>query len=180
MDDNGKIDQYDKVNLGVPIPKLTYGFYGMSEYRGIDLQLFFQGVYGNKIYNCDKYFTEGNGYGNLGAEMVNAWHGKGTSNTLPNPNGSPENLHASSRYIEDGSYLRLKNFQLGYSLPPKWIGKIKVNKWRFYISGTNLLTFTKYTGFDPEIGQNYGLDMGVDRGNYPQARTFLVGTSINF
>ena len=179
QNDDNKIDQNDKVNLGNPFPNLTYGFYANAEYKGFDVQVFFQGVHGNKIFNCNKYFTEGNGYTNLGSEMVNAWDGKGTSNTLPNPLGSAANLKASSRYIEDGSFLRLKNAQLGYSFNNKITGKAGISALRIYISGTNLLTFTKYTGFDPEIGYTGALDYGVDRGTYPQARTFIVGLTLN-
>lgn len=180
QNDDNKIDANDKVNLGSPFPKLTYGFNTALNWKGFDFQVFFQGVYGNKIFNCDKYFTEGTGYTNLGAEMVNAWHGKGTSNTLPSPEGSATNLWASSRYVEDGSYLRLKNLQLGYTLNDNLTKKIGISSWRLYLSATNLLTFTKYTGFDPEIGITNGLDMGIDRGTYPQARVFTIGTSLNF
>ncbi len=180
MNDDNKIDASDKVNLGSPIPKFTYGFNASIEFKGLDLQVFFQGVNGNKLFNCNRYFTEGNGYTNLGAEMINAWNGKGTSNSLPDPAGSADNLRASSRYIEDGSYLRLKNIQLGYKLPPGLVAKAGITSWRFYLSATNLLTFTKYSGFDPEIGITNGLDMGVDRGNYPQARTFTIGTTLQF
>lgn len=179
QNDDNKIDQNDKVNLGNPFPSLTYGFNAVVEYKSFDLQLFFQGVSGNKIFNSNKYFTQGNGYTNLGAEMVDAWSGEGTSNTLPNPKGSAENLKASDRYIEDGSYLRLKNTQLGYSFSNNMADKIGISGMRIYLSGTNLLTFTKYTGFDPEIGQTGGLDFGVDRGTYPQPRTFLVGLTLN-
>ncbi|MBN2348098.1 MAG: TonB-dependent receptor [Bacteroidales bacterium] len=179
QNDDNKIDQNDKINLGNPYPSLTYGFYASAEYKGFDLQLFFQGVYGNKIFNCNKYFTQGTGYTNLESDMVNAWSGKGSSNTLPDPEGSAANLKASSRYIEDGSYLRLKNTQLGYTFNNKITGKAGVSALRIYVSGTNLLTFTKYTGFDPEIGYTGTLDYGVDRGTYPQARTFIVGLTLN-
>lgn len=179
QNDDNKIDLNDKINLGNPFPDLTYGFNASADYKGFDLQLFFQGVYGNELYNCNKYFTQGNGYTNLGAEMENAWSGKGTSNTLPNPAGSAKNLLASSRYIEDGSYLRLKNIQLGYTLPNNLTQKVGLSKMHFYISAVNLLTFTKYSGFDPEIGVTNVLDMGVDRGTYPQARTFIIGASLS-
>jgi hypothetical protein len=173
------IDQNDKVNIGNPYPTLTYGFYGSAEYKGFDLQFFFQGVQGNKIFNGNKYFTEGTGYYNLGVEMVNAWHGEGTSNTLPNPNGDPANLLVSTRYIEDGSFLRLKNVQLGYTFSDNLSQRIGIGSLRIYASATNLLTFTKYTGFDPEIGTGGGLDFGVDRGTYPQPRTFTVGLTLH-
>lgn len=180
QNDDNKIDDNDKVNLGNPFPKLTYGLNGSVAYRNFDLQFFFQGVQGNKIFNCNKYFTEGDGYTNLGAEMVHAWSGKGTSNTLANPNGSADNLKASSHYIEDGSYLRLKNLQVGYKVPQKLATRAGITGCRFYLSVTNLFTMTDYTGFDPEIGITSGLDLGVDRGTYPQARTFTLGATVNF
>ena len=99
---------------------------------------------------------------------------------MPSPEGSATNLWASSRYVEDGSYLRLKNLQLGYTLNDNLTKKVGISSWRVYLSATNLLTFTKYTGFDPEIGITNGLDMGIDRGTYPQARVFTIGTSLNF
>jgi len=180
QNDDGKIDANDKINLGSPIPKFTYGINAYAYYKGFDIQIFFQGVYGNKIYNSNKYFTEGNGINsNLDVSMLDAWSGKGTSNTLANPNGSASNLWASSRYVENGSYLRLKNIRLGYTVPNKLSKKAGISKLYIYVSATNLLTFTKYTGFDPEIGITNGLDMGVDRGNYPQARTLSVGATLN-
>lgn len=179
QNDDNKIDQNDKVNLGNPFPDLTYGLNASLQYKGFDFQIFIQGVQGNELYNCNKYFTQGDGYTNLGSEMENAWHGKGTSNSLANPAGSANNLLASSRYIEDGSYLRLKNLQIGYSLPKSWTSKAGLTKMYFYLNATNLLTFTKYSGFDPEIGVTNGLDMGVDRGTYPQARIISIGATIN-
>lgn len=179
QNDDNKIDANDKVNLGSPFPSLTYGFNAAVNYKNFDFQMFFQGVYGNKIFNGNKYFTEGDGYSNLSVDMLNAWSGKGTSNTLANPAGSAKNRLASSRYIEDGAYLRLKNIQLGYTLPDQLSKRAGVSKLRIYVGATNLLTFTKYTGFDPEIGVTNGLDMGVDRGTYPQSRTFTIGATLN-
>jgi len=181
QNDDGKIDVKDKVNLGNPFPKFTYGLNAIINYKSFDFQMFFQGVYGNKIYNCNKYFLEGDGSTNLSVDMLNAWSGKGTSNTLVNPrtNKDPLNLSASSKFIEDGSYLRLKTIQLGYTLPSKLTKKSGLTNLHIYISATNLLTFTKYSGFDPEIGVTNGLDMGVDRGNYPQARTYTIGATVN-
>lgn len=180
QNDDNKIDDKDKVNLGSPIPSMTYGFNASLAYKGFDIQIFFQGVYGNKIFNCNKYFTEGTGQFNLDTKMLNAWSGKGTSNTLANPGGSAMNLKASSRYIEDGAYLRLKNLQIGYTIPKLLSERVGLYEARIYIAATNLLTFTKYSGFDPEIGITNGLDMGVDRGTYPQARTLTMGVTLKF
>ena len=94
--------------------------------------------------------------------------------SIPNPYGSSRNTVSSSRYVEDGSYLRLKELTLGYTLPKRWTDRMHMNRWRFYVSVSNLFTLTGYTGYDPEVGG------GVDYGNYPQSRTFLFGTNINF
>ena len=106
--------------------------------------------------------------------MTDVWTTENPNGSIPNPFGSTNNFRASSRYVEDGSYLRLKSTQIGYTLPAKLTKKIGVDRCRFYISGSNLLTFTSYTGYDPEVGS------GVDYGNYPQSRTILFGTNINF
>lgn len=176
QNDDGVINENDKINLGNPFPKFSYGFNGTFKYKNFDLQLFFQGVYGNKIYNCNKYFLEGDGYTNLSVNMINAWSGKGTSNTLVNPrtNSNPLNISASTKYIEDGSYLRLKNIQIGYTLPNKIAKKAGVSNLRVYVSATNLVTITNYSGYDPEVGVS-----GVDRGIYPQPRTFTIGATLN-
>ena len=106
--------------------------------------------------------------------MRNVWTPTSTDGTIPNPPGSSRNYDANSRFVEDGSYLRLKNIQLGYTIPNRLTQKFHVSSWRFYVSANNLLTFTKYSGYDPEVGG------GVDWGNYPQSRTILFGTSLNF
>lgn len=175
LDDSGKIDDGDKTNLGSPFPWLSYGFNASVEWKGFDLQLFFQGVYGNKIYNAVRLRTEGRGEeATLSTIMRDVWTADNPDGTIPNPYGTPNNFLASSRFIENGAYLRLKNVQIGYTIPEKLSKKLLMNRCRFYLSGNNLLTFTKYTGYDPEIGG------GVDYGNYPQARTILIGANINF
>lgn len=179
QNDDGTIDEDDKIFLGSPIPDFTYGITFSANYKFIDFSMFWQGVYGNEIFNGNKYYTEGNGLYNLSADMVNSWDGEGSSNELPNINGSSNNLRISSRFIEDGSYLRLKNIQLGFTLPERIISKISIKKARLYIGATNLITFTKYEGFDPEIGATSNLDIGIDRGTYPQPRTFLLGLNLN-
>lgn len=184
QNNDGEIDSKDKTYIGSPIPDFTYGITFSANYKFIDFSMFFQGVYGNEIFNGNKYYTEGNGYYNLSKDMVDSWNGDGTSNDLPSINGSSNNLRISTRYIEDGSYLRLKNIQIGFSLPEKLISKISVQKARIYIGATNLLTFTKYEGFDPEVGTgldpNAYLDIGIDRGTYPQPRTYLIGLNLKF
>lgn len=173
--EDGRINEDDKTDLGNPFPWLTYGLNFGAEWKGIDVQVFFQGVYGNEIYNALKLRTEGSGNeATLSRSMTEVWSPVNTTGVLPNPKGNPINLENSSRYIEDGSYLRLKNLQIGYTLPSKWTEKVKMSRCRIYLSGSNLFTLTDYSGYDPEVGG------GVDYGNYPQSRTFMLGVNVNF
>jgi TonB-linked SusC/RagA family outer membrane protein len=175
LNKDGKIDDSDKTNIGNPFPWLTYGFGASVDYKGIDLQLFFQGVYGNQIYNAVRYRTEGKGEdATLSTAMRNVWTTNNTIGSIPNPYGSPDNFLASSRFVEQGAYLRLKTLQLGYTLPKSLTERLLIARCRMYLSANNLLTFTKYSGYDPEVGG------GVDFGNYPQAKTVLVGVNLNF
>ena len=175
LNDDGQINEDDKTALGNPFPWLTYGLNFGAEWKGIDLQLFFQGVYGNEIYNALRLRTEGTGNeATLSTSMRDVWSSANPDGNIPNPFGNPINTENSSRYVESGSYLRLKNVQLGYTLPANWTEKIKMSRCRIYLSGSNLFTLTNYTGYDPEVGG------GVDYGNYPQSRTFMLGVNINF
>ncbi len=175
LNGDGKIDESDRTALGNPFPWLTYGINLSAEWKGLDVSLFFQGVYGNEIYNAVRLRTEGTGNeATLSTTMRDVWTTSNPDGSIPNPNGSAMNREDSDRFIEDGSYLRLKNLQIGYSLPQRWISKIGMSRLRIYLSGSNLFTVTRYTGYDPEVGG------GVDYGNYPQSRTFMLGLNINF
>lgn len=189
LNGDGKIDQDDQTFLGSPIPKLTYGFNVGASYKGFDLNLAFSGVYGNKLLAAYKYYTDGffiSNY-NMEKEALGRWTGPGTSNTLPRLTASDPNNNSrvSSFYLQSGSYLRLQNLTFGYTLPQKFLERSKIKSLRFYFSAQNLLTFTKYTGYDPEIGQQYSgaggsLDLGIDNGNYPQSRTLSLGANLSF
>ncbi|HLP05621.1 MAG TPA: TonB-dependent receptor, partial [Paludibacter sp.] len=175
LNPDGKIDDKDKTNLGNPFPWLTYGLNLGAEYKGFDLQLFFQGVAGNKIYNAVRERTEGKGdVATLSTSMRDVWSASNPEGSIPNPYGTSLNFANSSRFLENGSYLRLKNLQIGYTLPSKITKPANINRCRFYLSGSNLLTFTGYTGYDPEVGT-----YGVDYGNYPQSRTVTVGVNLD-
>ena len=172
---DGKIDDNDKTDLGNPFPWLTYGINLGAEWKGFDCQLFFQGVYGNEIFNAVRIRTEGTGNeATLSTTMRDVWTESNPNGSIPNPYGSTYNKEDNSRYIENGTYLRLKNLQIGYTLPGKVVKKVNIANCRLYLSVNNLLTFTHYTGYDPEISG------GVDYGNYPQSRTFTIGANINF
>lgn len=174
---NGTFDDSDKKDFGSAFPWLTYGFNATLDYKGFDLQLFFQGVYGNKIYNAVREKTEGYGdTSNLSTAMNDVWSESNPDGSipLPSPLGGSANAYSSTRFLENGAYLRLKNIQLGYNMPSRILKSISIQSLRLYVSVSNLVTFTKYTGYDPEVGN------GVDYGNYPQSRTFMLGTKINF
>jgi TonB-linked SusC/RagA family outer membrane protein len=192
LDGDGVITQNDRTTLGSPLPKFTYGFSGEVSFKGFDLVLFFQGVQGNKIFNAARYRLDGGvPFNNLDNQELNRWTGPGTSNDVPRMtfNDVNGNRRASNYYIEDGSYLRLKTCQLGYTIPDAYTQKIKMQKVRVFVGAQNLLTFTKYSGLDPEIGTytpdfSYTpsfLDIGIDHGGtYPQARTFQFGLNASF
>lgn len=167
-------DQEDMVVIGNPFPKFTYGLDINLAWGPVDLSMFFQGVYGNTVYNALRERLEGNGFNSqLSTAMRDAWSTSNPDGSLPNPNNTI-NFWQSDRFLEDASYLRLKNLQIGYSIPDRILGKAKINTFRVYVSANNLLTFTRYSGYDPEVGS------GVDYGNYPQSRTFMLGVNFNF
>lgn len=176
LNGDGIISDKDKKILGSSFPTFTYGFNASIDYAGFDLSVFFQGVSGNMIYNSNRVLLEGvvAKATNLSTNMLNSWTETNPSTTLPRAYGNSNNYLASNRFLEDGSYLRLKNAQIGYNLPKKLLAPAKIESCRLYISGTNLLTFTKYTGYDPEASYS-----GVDRGNYPQAITILFGVKMD-
>ncbi|TGE27203.1 SusC/RagA family TonB-linked outer membrane protein [Hymenobacter metallicola] len=183
LNNDGIINDQDRTYIGDPNPDFTYGLNNTLGYKGFDLNVFLQGSQGNDVYNLNRYYTEGGLYGASNASTItlDRWTGPGTSNDIPRAvAGDPnQNLRISSHYIEDGSYLRLKLLTLGYTLPATLTKKVYTQRVRLYVSSQNLLTFTKYKGFDPELG-NQGGSFGVDRGVYPQARTFLAGINIGF
>ena len=171
---DGKIDANDRVDLGSSIPWLNYGINLGAFWRDFDLQVFFQGVGGNKIYNQMRHNLEGNGSQSvISPIMADAWTADNPDGSIPNPRNSI-NYYTSDRFLESGSYFRLKNLQIGYTIPKKAIMKAGLTNCRFYLQGGNLFTITKYKGFDPEVSS------GVDYGNYPQSRTFIFGVNITY
>ena len=152
--------------------------------------MFFQGSYGNKIYVQINQDIEGfyRGFTVTQRFFDERWTGEGTSNTQPRPSWTAKsnNARPSSRFLEDGSYVRLKNLQIGYTLQKKTLDVLGISQIRVYASGTNLLTLTKYSGLDPEMtvsdnSKNEGdIANGIDWGTYPSARTIMLGININF
>jgi TonB-dependent starch-binding outer membrane protein SusC len=175
---DGILDTDDRTNIGDPTPNWTFGFNLTAAYNSFDVILFGQGVAGNQIFKATRRFDLQKS--NMTTDALGRWTGEGTSNTYPrlDKNDPNQNFSRSSDfYIEKGDFFRIKTLQLGYSVPKSLLERVKMNKFRVYISGNNLLTLTKYSGFDPEIG---GGSYGVDRGFYPQARFFLGGVQIGF
>lgn len=177
-DGNGSIGDSDKQFLGSNIPKYTFGLTLNLDYKNFDFMVFTQGAAGNKIFQGLRRLDVVNA--NYQTIALSRWTGEGTSNAYPrltnnDSNGNFSNM--SDFYLETGDYLRLKLVQLGYSLPSDAISKIGASKVRLYLTAENLLTLTKYTGYDPEIG---GGVFGIDKGIYPQARTFMFGANLQF
>ncbi len=175
---DGSITADDKKFLGSPLPKMTFGFTVNMDYKGFDMMIFAQGAAGNKIFQGLRRLDIANA--NYSTEVLSRWNGEGTSNSFPristnDTNGNFTNM--SDFYLEDGDYLRFKVVQLGYTLPSTIVNKVGLQKVRLYITAENLLTLTKYTGYDPEIG---GDVFGIDRGYYPQARSFMFGANLQF
>ncbi len=181
LDGSGVIDEKDRTFIGNPTPRFSYGLNTDFEWKGIELNLFFQGTQGNDIYVNTTRFDFN--YVNRPSSALARWTGEGTSGSEPrvNLNDLNQNARVSDRFVQDGSYFRLKTLQIGYNLPKTWLKKARFEKLKIYLTGQNLLTFTKYDGLDPEIGTiGGGLEIGIDRGFYPQARTVLGGVSLTF
>ncbi|UBM59150.1 TonB-dependent receptor [Marinilongibacter aquaticus] len=184
LNGDGVIDDSDRTILGKPNPDVNYGLNLGLDYKNFDLNIFFLGEAGADIFNADRMQGLDPTYPfNMYAEALNRWHGEGTSNSIPRMTTQRNNLNhrTSDLFIENGSFLRLKNLSLGYTLPTKVTEALGLSKWRFYVTGQNVFTLTKYSGMDPEMGYIDGnLQKNVDYARYPQARTFTLGTTIKF
>ncbi|PQA55619.1 SusC/RagA family TonB-linked outer membrane protein [Siphonobacter curvatus] len=180
-----KIDAGDMTFIGSPLPKFTWGLTNSFTYKGIDLSIFLQGSQGAKAFNFLRWQLEG-----LNSAWSNQMRTVNDRYTESNPNGSlprftvtnKNNIAMSDRYVEDASYARIQNITLGYRLPTAFLSKIKVSNLRIYGSVQNLKTFTRYSGYDPEIGafNNSIKLMNVDMGHYPNPRTFTLGANLQF
>ncbi len=178
INNDGKITSADRDMIGNPTPDLTYGFNINLGYKNFDLEMEFMGVYGNEIYR---------GWGEVGHARLNyhtkqagRWHGEGTSNWEPiiDPSRAINRMN-SSYFIEDGSFFRIRNIQLGYTLPQQYTERIKMKKVRLYANVQNLKTWSKNTGYTPEIGGS-ALAFGIDTGTYPMPMIFTYGINLTF
>lgn len=184
VDGSGTIDDDDRTNIGSPHPDFTYGINLKFDYKGLDASLFFTGSQGNEIYNYNKVFTDFGLFfnGNRSTRVLDAWTPSNTDTDVPALTTSYplEEASANTYFVEDGSYFRLKNLQIGYTLPSAITDKAKIQSLRIYVQATNLFTITDYTGFDPEVISYDNLSLGVDRRVYPLSKGFTFGTNIRF
>jgi TonB-linked SusC/RagA family outer membrane protein len=181
---DGVIDDDDKVMIGDPNPDVIYGLNLRCYYKGFELSVSTYGVAGNQIARC--WHDAGQGDNNYTTEILNRWHGEGTSNTIPRVTaGSSINFqYTSDLQIENGDYLRISNLTLGYDFK-KLIKALPLQQLRLFFTVQNLYTFTKYSGMDPEVGtstddSSYGWCKGLDLGFYPSPRTVMIGASVKF
>lgn len=173
INSDGLFDAEDRTILGYAQPDFFYGFTNTFSYKNVDLSVFFHGVQGNSILNLNLNAETHNNV----PDAKNRWTSENTNTDIPRTVGASR---ITNKQVEDGSFLRLRNVNLGYNLPSSFASSIRLRSLRVYVSGQNLLTFTKYSGFDPEVsafGQD-NLSIGVDRGSYPVARTFIFGVNI--
>ncbi len=177
---DGILNESDRTMIGNPTPDWTFGFDASAEYKGFDFSMLVIGTYGNDIFNGSQ--RQDLRYTNRTTAILDRWTEEGSTNEIPRYTwiDANNNYRISDLYIEDGSYIRLKNIQIGYTLPRSILDKVGATTFRVYISGENMLTLTKYTGADPEIGSMSSFDIAIDRGIYPQAQTFRIGTTITF
>ncbi len=174
---DGQITSADRTNIGNGTPKWTFGLNFDAEWKGFDFGVFFQGVSGADVF--DATFRQDIASGNYPTWVLSRWTGEGTSDRMPIlKQGDSKNWVCSDIYIQDTSYLRLKNITLGYTLPRNLTNRIHISRLRIYARAENLFTWTKYWGFDPEIGSG-STSLGVDYGVYPQARTYTLGFNIS-
>ncbi len=188
---DGQIDEDDQIYLGSPFPKFTYGLNLSADYKGLDLSIFIQGVYGNKVFNGLYATMNALGEGNYSVESYeNYWREDKLSDTWPRPtrNDHNQNSRPSDRWIQDGSYLKIQNVQLGYTVPRKYLDKIPaVDNFRIYLQAQNLVSFTKLVCYDPDFINDRDQDnpvsdlftKGVLGGSFPTPRTLMIGVSLS-
>lgn len=184
---DGEITSADRTKVGNPHPDLIGSITNTLAYKGFDVSIFFQGSFGNDVFNGSRLFLESLQGGDNQLAVVNdRWQQPGDITAIPDATSDPvraaSNKRVSSRFIEDGSYVRLKNFTLGYSFNKKWLERKKVSNFRVYVSAQNLLTFTNYTGLDPEVNYrgNDNAVIGTDFFTYPQVRSYTLGCNLTF
>lgn len=183
---DGVLDDNDRTDIGNGVHNWTLGLNMRFEYKNFDLSIFFQGQQGAKLFNAAAVRNDAlsTGTHNYPKRFLNYWNGEGSTNSFPRwSHNDTQNNYGKINdmvHLEDGSYVRLKNMQIGYNLPTSALEKIGLSRARFYVSGNNLFTWTDYTGFDPEVAHGGTMGIGIDKGSYPQARSFIFGTNLTF
>ncbi|MCB0495094.1 MAG: TonB-dependent receptor [Cyclobacteriaceae bacterium] len=185
INDNGYWDPGDRTIIGDPNPVFIGGITNTLSYKNWNLSVFFQGSYGNDIFNSTRIDLEGMfDSKNQSVAVLDRWTPENTNTDIPRAVGGGDvyNVQNSTRFVEDGSYLRLKAITLTYNFNPDWVKKVGIHKLSVYSTGENLLTFTKYSGFDPEVNAygNSPLELGIDYGTYPQTTTVTFGVNVEF
>lgn len=178
LNNDGVINDSDRTVIGNPNPSWLFSMNNSLSYKGFELSVFLQGIAGNKIYNANNIDNTGMAAAyNQTTNVLKRWQGEGTSNSMPRAVfGDPnQNTRVSDRFVENGSYLRLKNITLSYTFPKQWLQKAQIENARLSLSCENVATITGYSGFDPEVGIN-----GIDQNRYPISRTFSLGLNFNF
>ncbi len=181
MEPDGTVNSDDRTIIGNPHPDFTFGLNNSLMYKNFDLNIFIQGVVGNDMMNFTRMELEWvNGKGNQMASVLNRWTPANTNTDIPKASGSYSSI-SSTRWVEDGTYYRLKNVSLGYNIPNSAIERIGVDKLRVYVSGQNLLTITDYTGYNPDVSyRDSNTSLGLDYGSYPSTRSYTLGVNIIF
>lgn len=181
---DGVITDDDRTKLGSPHPDFTYGINMKFDYKGFDASFFFTGSQGNEIYNYNKVFTDFGLFfnGNRSDRVLDAWTPSNTDTDVPALTTSYplEEASANSYFVEDGSYFRLRNLQVGYTLPSSLTDKANLESLRIFVQATNVFTITDYQGFDPEIISYDNLSLGIDRRIYPMSKVLTVGANVRF
>lgn len=183
MNGDGVIDENDKDYCGTGIPKFEANLNFSASYKGFDLSFSMGGAFGHKLYNGNRYFYESmSAPGNHLSSVANAWSPTNTHTDIPRPvyNDPNGNSRESERFLENGSFWRLRQAQIGYTLPKSLLKKLYIEKLRFYVSGDNLFTITGYNGVDPEFSTSSPLNSGIDRYIYPFTRSYTVGAQLTF
>ena len=178
LNNDGVINDSDRTVIGNPNPSWLFSMNNSLSYKGFELSVFLQGIAGNKIYNANNIDNTSMAAAyNQTTDVLKRWQGEGTSNSMPRAVfGDPnQNTRVSDRFVENGSYLRLKNITLSYTFPKQWLQKAQIENARLSLSCENVATITGYSGFDPEVGIN-----GIDQNRYPISRTFSLGLNFNF
>ncbi|MEX0315454.1 MAG: SusC/RagA family TonB-linked outer membrane protein, partial [Allomuricauda sp.] len=180
---DGQIDFDDRVQIGDPFPDFTYGFNFGAEYKNFDFSLFLEGSQGNDIFSQIKYQNYFIYTSNVVVDALNAWTPSNTNTNIPiatAENRTGGNALPSDFYVEDGSYLRLRNIQIGYTLPQDILSSLSISRARIYLGAQNLFTITGYSGYDPDVSSSVTVDRGIDFQGYPNARTFTLGFNATF